>query len=86
MATKSTNRAQIILYYGANVFEYVRFHDSGMTFPNDSQSGGRIIMHLPSSMFKNVLDVLRNEKPVNYYFPSGHAFLGASTEAVGEGE
>ena len=80
------NRAQIALYDGTNVLGYVRFHDSGMPFPNDSQSGGQIIMHLPSAMFENVLDVLRNEKPINYYFASGHAFLGTSTEPVGEGE
>jgi hypothetical protein len=43
-------------------------------------------MHLPSAMFENVLDVLRNEKPINYYFASAHAFLGTSAEPVGEGE
>jgi len=80
------NRAQIALYDGSNVLGYVRFHDSGMPFPNDSESGGKIIMHLPSSMFENVLNVLRNEKPIKYYFASGRAFLGTSTEPVGEGE
>jgi len=80
------NRAQITLYDGSTVLGYARFHDAGMSFPNDSQSGGKIIMHLPSSMFENVLDVLRNEKPINYYFASGHAFLGTSTEPVGEAE
>ncbi len=45
-----------------------------------------IIMHLPSAMFENVIDILRNEKPINYYFSMGHAFLGTSVEPVGEGE
>jgi hypothetical protein len=80
------NRAQISLYDGSNVLGYVRFHDPGMPFPNDSQSGGQIIMHLPSTMFENVLNVLRNETPIDYYFASGHAFLGTSTEPVGEAE
>ena len=80
------NRAQITLYDGSNVLGYVRFHDAGMPFPNDSQSGGKIIMHLPSTMFENVLNILRNEKPINYYFASNHAFLGTSTEPVGEAE
>jgi hypothetical protein len=80
------NRAQISVYEGSTVLGYIRFHDHGMPFPNDSQSGGRIIMHLPSTMFQNVMDVLRNEKPINYYFASGRAFLGTSTEPVGEGE
>lgn len=80
------NRAQITLYDGSKVLGYVRFHDAGMPFPNDSQSGGLITMHLPSHMFEIVLNVLRHESPINYYFASSHAFLGTSTEPVGEGE
>ena len=79
-------RAQIQLSDGATVLGWVRFHDPGMAFPNDSQSGGKIIMHLPSTMFENVLDILRNEKPIHYYFVSNHAFLGTSAEPVGEAE
>lgn len=80
------NRAQIQLMDGSTVLGWVRFHDPGMPFPNDSQSAGKIIMHLPSTMFESVLDILRNEKPINYYFASNHAFLGTSTEPVGEAE
>ncbi len=78
------NRAQITLYDGTAVLGYVRFHDPNMAFPNDSQSGAQIIMHQPSTMFQNVIDVLRNEKPINYYFAAGRAFVGTSTEPVGE--
>jgi hypothetical protein len=80
------NRMQIQLQEGQRVLGWVRFHDAGMPFPNDSESGGRIIMHLPSSAFHSVVDLLRNESPVNYYFSAGHAFLGVGTEPVGEGE
>lgn len=80
------NRAQITLYNGGTVLGYVRFHDTGMPFPVDS-SGTQIIMHLPSAMFESVIEVLRNEKPINYYFASGRAFLGTGgVEAVGEEE
>ncbi len=79
-------RAQVTLYDGDKVLGYVRFHDPSMTFPNDEQSGDKIIMHMPSSALGNVIDVLRNEKPITYYFSSGHAFLGTSLEPVGEGE
>ena len=82
----SDNRAQIALYSGSSVLGYIRFHDEGMPFPADSESGGLITMHLPSSMFENVIGVLRHEKPINFYFVSGHAFLGTSTEPVGEEE
>jgi hypothetical protein len=82
-----TNRAQIALYdSGGKTVAYVRFNDSGMTFENDYESGGIIRMHLPSTMFENVLDVLRNEKPVYVYFQQGRGFLSTSKEPVGEGE
>ena len=82
-----TNRAQIALY-GANgkTAAFVRFNDPGMAFENDSESGGIIRTHLPSTMFENVLDVLRNEKPVYIYFAQGRGFLSTSKEPVGEGE
>ena len=82
------SRSQIALY-GDNgaVLGYARFHDPGALFPNDAIVGGQIVMHLPSSAFAAVLDVLRNEKPINFYFASGHAFLGTgSVEPVGEAE
>lgn len=80
-------RAQIAVYNGSQVLGYVRFHDPGMPFPADSQTRGLITMHLPSTMFENVLNVLRNEKPITFYFGAGHALLGTgSTEPVGEGE
>jgi hypothetical protein len=86
------NRATISLYKGQtlasqNRLGYIAFHDAGMTFLDDIQLiDGFIIMHLPSAMLVNVLDVLRNEKPINFFFESGHAFLGTSTEPVGEEE
>jgi hypothetical protein len=80
------NRAQIQLADGATVLGWVRFHDGNMPFPVDSQSGDKIVMHLPSAMFGSVLDVLRNEKPIKYYFVSGRAFLGTDAEEVGEEE
>ena len=82
-----TNRAQIALFDSANKTRaYIRFNDPGMFFENDSQSGGVIRMHLPSAMFENVLDVLRNEKPVYIYFAQGRGFLSTSKEPVGEAE
>lgn len=82
-----TNRAQIALYDSkGKTVAYVRFNDPDMHFEDDSESGGRIKMHLPSTMFENVLDVLRNEKPVYIYFAQGRGFLSTSAEPVGEGE
>jgi hypothetical protein len=83
-----TNRAQIALYGSDNkVVAYVRFNDPGMAFENDSNTGGIIRMHLPSSMFQSVLDILRNEKPIHIYFAQNRGFFGtAAKEPVGEGE
>jgi hypothetical protein len=82
-----TNRAQIELSdANGQTLAWVRFNDPGMFFEADYESGGIIRMHLPSSMFPNVLDVLRNEQPVHVYFSSGRGFLGSSSEPIGEGE
>jgi len=82
-----TNRAQIALYNGAKTIAYVRFNDPGMAFENDSEVNGVIKMHLPSAMFESVIDILRNEKPINVYFAQGRGFFGTgSIEQVGEGE
>jgi hypothetical protein len=82
-----TNRAQIQLSdAGGNTLAWIRFNDPGMFFEPDVNDGGIIRMHLPSTMFQSVLDVLRNEKPINIYFAAGRAFLGTSAEPVGEGE
>ena len=57
-----------------------------MNFENDYERSGIIRMHLPSTMFHNVLDVLRNETPVYIDFAQGRGFLSTSKEPVGEGE
>ncbi|MBU2705513.1 hypothetical protein KCM76_05950 [Zooshikella marina] len=82
-----TNRAQIALYGSDGKTKgYVRFNDPGMQYENDYESSGIIRMHLPSAMFENVIDVLRNEKPVYLYFAQGRGFLSTSKEPIGEGE
>jgi len=82
-----TNRAQIQLNDAAGkTLAWIRFNDPGMFFEADSDTGGIIRMHLPSAMFQSVLDVLRNEKPINVYFAQGRGFLGTSAEPVGEAE
>jgi len=82
-----TNRAQIQLRNAAGVLAWLRFNDPGMTFEADYQSDGIIRMHLPSTMFQSVLDILRNEKPIQINFLQNRGFLGTGAEEpVGEGE
>lgn len=82
-----TNRAQIQLKdTNGKVVSWIRFNDPGQFFENDYVSNDIIRMHLPSTMFENVIDILRNESPVYTYFAAGRAFLGTSAEPIGEGE
>ncbi len=82
-----TNRAQIQLSDASGkTLAWLRFNDPGMSFESDYKSGDIIRMHLPSTMFHNVLDVLRNEKPLYIYFVQNRGFLTTSKEMVGEGE
>jgi hypothetical protein len=81
-------RSQISLYSNPQTtVAFVRFIDQGVTFPADAVVGGRILMHLPASMFHPTLDMLRNEKPINVYFAQNRGFLGTGdVEPIGEGE
>jgi|SRR3954447_20505987 hypothetical protein len=81
-----TNRAQIQLSSATGVVAWIRFNDPGMAFEADYQAGGIIRMHLPTALFQSVLDVLRNEKPIQINFGPGMALLGTLSEPVGEGE
>ncbi len=82
-----TNRAQIQLSNAAGkTVAWVRFNDPGMSFETDYVDGGIIRMHLPSTMFDAVIDLLRNEDGTYIYFTAGRAFLGTAREPIGEGE
>ena len=80
-------RAEIALYdKNNNVVGFIRFIDSGMKFEKDYISMDIIRMHLPSNMFINVIDILRNEKPIYIHFTANRGFLTTSKEPVGEEE
>ncbi len=82
-----TNRAQIQLHGDEKkALAWVRFSDPGTAPKEDSNVGGTIRMHLPSTMFQSVLDVLRNEKPVFIRFVQKRGFLSTAREWGGEGE
>ena len=82
-----TNRSKIGLRGSdGKILAHINFNDSDMKFENDSESYGIIKMNLPSTMFENIVDVLRNEKPVYIQFVHGHGILQTSLEPVGEGE
>jgi hypothetical protein len=58
-----------------------------MIFEDDSEENEIIKMHLPSTIFQSVIDILCNEKPLNVYFAQGRCFFGTgSIKQVGEAE
>lgn len=79
-------RAQIALMNGKDVVGYIRFHDPNMVFPTDEQmDDGRIICHMPTHAMSHIVDLLRNESPLNFYFAQGRGFFATATmEPVGE--
>jgi len=85
-------RAQIRLYDEAHkALAYVRFYDRGSAIPVDFVPPllDTWRVHLPSDMFGSVLDVLRNEKPVQFYTGRhDRTYLGTLPEGeeIGEGE
>ena len=69
---------------GGQPLACVRFNKPDRPFSADHGSGGVIRMHLPSAILQNVLEVLRNDSPVQIYFIQDGGFLGTATlELVG---
>lgn len=81
------NRSQIQLSDDdGKTLAWLRFKDPGMPFEDDYESEGIIRMHLPSTAFVNVIDILRNEGPCYIYFAQNRGFFSTSKEPVGQGE
>jgi hypothetical protein len=80
-------RAQIELHGPStqDTIAWVRFCDPGVTFPLDSYNNGIVTMHLPTSMFEPVLDILRTEKFVEVYFGPGQGFIDTGNLTIGGG-
>jgi hypothetical protein len=79
-------RAILRLKNGTTSLAYVYFMVEGHTIPSDNQSGTRINMYMPESALEGVIDMLRNESPIEIYYASGSAFLRTGSEPIGEEE
>jgi len=79
-------RADIVLIGEERTLGVMRFHDEGMTFPEDTESEGVVFMHLPTSLLGTVLETLRFEKPIYFQYATGRSMLTTSFEPVGEEE
>jgi hypothetical protein len=85
---RSGTRARISLYEAQTLLGWIDFVDDGKPVPQDKHDTAQnlIFMHLPGAMFENVLNVLRNEKPISYSFSGPGAILRTSEEPIGESE
>lgn len=81
-------RAVVILAGASGSAGTIEFHDDGDPLPAATEGGGGIDAHMPLSRLASVLDLLRNEGPIQYHMDrSGNVFLGtAYQEPVAEGE
>lgn len=61
-------RARIELWSGNSGVGTINFYAGGTRIPEDVEySGGKVDMQLPLSTSKSVVDMLRNEQPVQIY-------------------
>ena len=73
---------------GATYVADLFFHPDAAALPADSLVDGHISMHYRRSDFADVLDLLRNEKPLYLWYqgPNNDNGLWSGDEPVGEGE
>ena len=87
----------VAAYIGLQIEGYgfvsLHFYPSGATIPANSErlhASGQPMFdaHFRYEQFANILDVLRNEKPIRFFFRRDNlmAYLTTATELVGEGE
>ncbi len=83
-------RAIIRCYDGNNFVLEANFYPGKKGIPENRYSTKYNLVYLryPMSMFSQVLDTLRNEKPIYFRFnePSKVGFIRTGKEPVGEGE
>jgi hypothetical protein len=82
--------AHIYLYNTTTgMIGYINFLKEGIITPADQiNANGVYALYMPYSSLANVIDTLRNEKPLYLYWasPAGYGYLTTSFEPVGEGE
>jgi len=81
---------RIWLKSGGRFVGQLVFRPNGAALPVDASAGGQVTLQYHLDDFHNVLDVLRNEKPVYLlYSGSGGGFengIQTTPEPIGEGE
>lgn len=83
------SRASIHLFdHKHRMVGHINFMDPGVALAADKKENELISMAMPYSSLKDVVDLLRFEKPifVDWQSKLKNAYLGTAQEPVGEGE
>lgn len=86
------NKQAFLFLKSDNYNMYFTFYKEGMALPADNQKeiNGRqhFYLNLHYGDYPNMLDLLRNEKPVHFFYriDAQFGYLTTSSEPVGEGE
>lgn len=82
--------ALIRCYSGEDLVMQANFFEDGKKFPDNHYDKRNKLVYLryPLSMYQNILDLLRNEKPIyfRYTIELKQGFIRTGKEPVGEGE
>lgn len=76
-----------------NAYAFLRFYPEGATLPPNSKTthiSGKPMFYVSYryAQLQNIIDLLRNEKPIRFFFRDDNmaAYITTSNEPVGEGE
>jgi hypothetical protein len=87
---KISPRAIIKCYHDDDFLVQLNFYSEKRTLPVNyhDEKFGLVYLRYPISMYANILDILRNEKPIYFsYSPKTNlGFIRTGKEPVGEGE
>lgn len=79
--------AIIHLYHEGRIFASCAFYTTRQV-PVSYKSGTRFFITFPIDRYRDIIDLLRNEKPIYAYFNEarGQGYLSTDQEEAGEGE
>jgi len=83
-------RAQVKCYHDDDFMLQVNFYPDNKSLPKNSYDKRNKLVYLryPMSMYPNIIDLLRNEKPIyfSYSHKSNMGYVRTGKEPVGEGD
>ncbi len=81
-------QSRVYLYNNSSYVGRIMFMKPGIDLPANSEQHDRHVIHFPTSEFENIMEILRNEKPLYIHVvdSNGIGTISTSSEPVGEEE